>query len=236
MYLTFKKDGMFVEITDDNGTTLEPLEKFKLPISYYLGYNIEFDQNLKFRDLLNVLSKYRDQFAFLYSGYLKYGDFKDIFEPTQKGDDEITSKIKEISFIWETETIKRKTEPSSEIDVWSGCVGLDKKEVASFVEIKYVDFTSDEIYHLLDKPVYIDSYIEFGDIDYRGKYFKAISGYRRWTLNDLLLALISLTVPIIEEPEIEESSDEEVEVLESPQISDIITGSKLLDILDEMEK
>jgi len=236
MYLSFKKEGMFVEITDESGTTWQPIEKFELPISYYLGYNIEFDQNLKFRDILTALEKYREQFIFIYMGYLKHDDFKDIFEPVQGGDDQIAQEINDVSFIWETETIRRKTEHMMEIDVWPGCVGLSKIQMASFVEVKYIDFTVTEIYHLLDKPVYLDSYIEFGDKDNRGRYFTALSGYRRWTLNDLILAIIHLTAPIVDAPEESENEAEETEETETLTISDIITGTQLLEVLDEMEK
>lgn len=241
MQLHIKKTGMYVEINDESGMHMEEISTLGIPISYYLPYIVILDADLVLADVLNVLSQYKDHLLWIFLGHIKNFELLDVLHPVQQGDDKLSGDINSIGFIWESEITYRPDERLPEIDSWPSCVGVRSKKNDAYIEINFIDFGIPDLFYLLDKPVYLDTYLEYGETDPSGKYHPAMTGYREWTLHDLVTSVLMLGLPIVESDEEDEDEETDDNVLDRPEkpvieISDIITATHLVEILDDMEK
>lgn len=126
--IIIKKDGLYTSVYNDNLKTSE-LNKIDNPIAYYLNHNVEIDDNVTVKDLMNLLMEYESDVDLLFMGYSRGFKIRQFFSEMQKplSESEFVNEIDYLEIYWSTDYYKFKNE-APELSIFPSMHGIGKEK------------------------------------------------------------------------------------------------------------
>ena len=190
--ITVKKDGIYFSFWDESSTSWidKTIDKVDLPITWYLPYFVQVEENVSIHDFLMQLKPYLDDLQLIFVnalGNVKLSEVYEILEAIKpdpiKMDGVYLVKIGESSPIEDDVPL---------LNIYTALMGIRTDESENDVEVIYL--SSYDINSWCDLPFSIDQFAEFTDITNENIVFE---GYLSWQFFEVIAAILSqLTISV----------------------------------------
>jgi hypothetical protein len=187
--ITLKKDGIYFMYWDESTTTWldKEIQTEQLPISWYLQYPVQADENVTVRDILLLLKPYIEHIQLIFANSLEGVNLSDVYD--MLGQPMIKDTDIPINFIYLFKIGEASPIPEEDYMFYSMypvLMGVYESE----------EIESEDIYHLssydiriwCDLPFAIDGFFEYTDLT---NDETVMHGITDWTLYEVILGILS---------------------------------------------